>query len=391
MYTCHVSVLRRTLVEEVGGFHEGFEGSQDWDLVLRVTERARQVVHVPHVLYHWRMLATSTAAGGEAAKPYAYEAGTRAIQAHCERIGFPAVASHSEEYPGVYQLRPALTEHPLVSIVIPTRGSTREVRAQNTVLVTHCLRSVIDDSTYDNFEVVIVADTTMDRAIAEELREIGGPRLRLVDYDRPFNFSDKINVGALKSHGEHLLMLNDDMEVVTPDWIERLLMYSSFPGIGAVGGHLVFGDGRLQHVGVMLRGGLPGHLYRGFSGDYGGYANTVRVANNYSAVTGACLMTPRATFDQVGGLSLQFPLSFNDVDFCLKVRAVGQRVVYDPDTVLFHFESSSRSPDVSEWERELLLERWYHVARHDPYDNPNFHASSVHMVPPVYMSDGVTV
>ncbi len=117
----------------------------------------------------------------------------------------------------------------------------------------------------------------------------------------------------------------------------------------------------------------------------------MRVANNYSAVTGACLMTPRATFDQVGGLSLQFPLSFNDVDFCLKVRAIGQRVVYDPDTVLFHFESSSRSPAVSEWERELLLERWYHVTRHDPYDNPNFHPSSVHMVPPVYMSDGVTV
>ncbi len=391
MYTCHVSVLRRTLVEEVGGFDERFEGSQDWDLVLRVTERARQVVHVPHVLYHWRMLATSTAAGGEAAKPYAYDAGTRAIQAHCDRIGFPGTAAHSDEYPGVYHLRPALTERPLVSIVIPTRGSTREVRTQETVLVTHCVRSLFADSTYDNFEVVVVADTTMDRAIADELREVGGPRLRMVDYDLPFNFSDKVNVGALKSHGEHLLMLNDDMEVVTPDWIERLLMYSTFPGIGAVGGHLVFGDGRLQHVGVMLRGGLPGHLYRGFSGDYGGYANTVRVANNYSAVTGACLMTPRATFDQVGGLSSQFPLSFNDVDFCLKVRAIGQRVVYDPDTVLFHFESSSRSPDVSQWELELLLDRWYHVAQHDPYDNPNFHVSSVHMVPPVYLSDGVTV
>jgi O-antigen biosynthesis protein len=391
MYTCHVSVLRRSIVDEVGGFHEGFEGSQDWDLVLRVTERARAVVHVPHILYHWRLLETSTAAGGEAAKPYAYEAGTRAIQAHCDRVGFPARAAHSDEHSGVYHLRPALTDQPLVSIVIPTRGSTRQVRAQETVLITHCVRSVVEDSTYENYELVVVADTTMDSAIADELREIAGPKLRLVDYARPFNFSDKINVGALKSHGEHLLMLNDDMEVITPDWIERLVMYSGFPGIGAVGGHLLFGDGRLQHAGVMLRGGLPGHLYHGFSGDFGGYANTVRVANNYSAVTGACLMTPRATFDQVGGLSLQFPLSFNDVDYCLKVRAIGQRVVYDPDALLFHFESSSRSPDVSQWERELLLERWLHMTRVDPYDNPNFHVSSVHMVPPVYLRDGVTV
>jgi O-antigen biosynthesis protein len=391
MYTCHVSVLRRSLVEEVGGFHEGFEGSQDWDLVLRVTERARAVVHVPHVLYHWRLLETSTAAGGEAAKPYAYEAGTRAIQAHCDRVGFPARAEHSDEHSGVYHLRPTLTEQPLVSIVIPTRGSTRQVRAQETVLVTHCVRSLVQDSTYENYELVVVADTTMDRAVADELHSIAGPRLRLVDYAKPFNFSDKINVGALRSSGEHLLMLNDDMEVITPDWIERLVMYSSFPGIGAVGAHLLFGDGRLQHAGVMLRSGMPGHLYHGFSGDFGGYANTVRVANNYSAVTGACLMTPRATFDQVGGLSQQFPLSFNDVDFCLKVRAIGQRVVYDPDTLLYHFESSSRSPDVSQWERELLLQRWLHMTRVDPYDNPNFHVSSVHMVPPVYLSDGVTV
>jgi O-antigen biosynthesis protein len=391
MYTCHVSVLRRALVEEVGGFDAAFEGSQDWDLVLRVTERARRVVHVPHVLYHWRMLATSTAGSGQAAKPYAYDAGTRALQAHCERVGFPATVSQSEEHPGVYHLHPRLTEHPLVSIVIPTRGSRREVRAQDTVLVTHCVRSIVEDSTYENYELVVVADTTTDPAITEELRQLAGDRLRLVPYDRPFNFSDKINVGALRSHGEHLLMLNDDMEVVTPDWIERLVMYSSFPGIGAVGGHLLFGDGRIQHVGVMLRGGLPGHLYRGFSGDYGGYANTVRVANNYSAVTGACLMTPRATFDQVGGLSLQFPLSFNDVDFCLKVRAIGQRVVYDPDAVLFHFESSSRSPDVSHWERELLTERWFHMTKLDPYDNPNFAQTSIDMVPPVYLSDGVTV
>src|ERR687893_3144283 len=190
MYTCHLSVLRRSLVEEVGGFDADFEGSQDWDLVLRVTERAREVVHVPHVLYHWRLLATSTAAGGEAAKPYAYEAGTRALQAHCERIGLPATVERDLEFGGVYHLHPVLTEQPSVSIVIPTNGGTREVRG----------------------------------------------------------------------------------EVIPLGWLERLVMYSAFPGIGAVGAKLLFGDGRLQHVGVMMRGASPGHLFRGFDGEHGGYA-----------------------------------------------------------------------------------------------------------------------
>lgn len=388
MYTCHLSVLRRSLVEEVGGFRQHFEGSQDWDLVLRVTERARKVLHVPHVLYHWRLLDTSTAAGGEAAKPYAYEAGTRALQAHCERIGFPATVERDLDHSGVYHLRPALVEHPRVSIVIPTNGGVREVRGEVITLVTHCVRSIVERSTYPDYQIVVVADTTTPVRVTEQLREIAGDRLTVVPYPHEFNFSDKINTGALASDGAHLLMLNDDMEVVTPDWLERLVMYSGFPGIGAVGAKLLFGDGRLQHVGVMMRHASPGHLFRGFAPDHSGYANVVRVANNYSAVTGACLMTPRELFDEVGGLSLAFPLSFNDVDYCLKVQTLGRRVVYDPDTVLFHFESSSRSPDVSRWELDTFTSRWRHATWLDPYDNPNFHPSSVHMVPPVYHSDG---
>lgn len=388
MYTCHLSVLRRSLVDEVGGFHAEYEGSQDWDLVLRVTERARKILHVPHVLYHWRMLPTSTAGGGEAAKPYAYLAGAKAIQAHCDRIGFPATVSHDDEFSGVYHLAPALRSRPSVSIVMPTRGSAREVRGENVCLPVHCLRSIVETTTYPDYEVVVVADTSTPPSVLAQLRSIGGDRLKVVPYDHAFNFSDKINMGALASEGEHLLMLNDDMEVVTPDWIERLVMYSAFPGIGAVGAKLLFGDGRLQHVGVMMRCASPGHLFRGFNGDHGGYANVVRVANNYSAVTGACLMTPRSLFDEVGGLSLQFPLSFNDVDYCLKLRSLGERVVYDPDAVLFHFESSSRSSEVSDWELELFQRRWRHATMLDPYDNPNFHPSSVNMVPPVYHADG---
>jgi GT2 family glycosyltransferase len=370
MYSCHLSVLRRTLVEEVGGFDPEFEGAQDWDLVLKVTERARAVLHVPRVLYHWRALATSAAGGGEAAKPWAYEAGQRAVQAHCERTGVQARVRRDESDPGVYHLEPALERQPLVSIVIPTRGQSREVRFAPTVLVEHCVRSIVARSTYENYEVVVVADVATPAEVLADLREVAGERLRVVPYDQPFNFSTKINAGAAVARGEHLLLLNDDIEVTTPNWIERMVMYSAIPEVGAVGGRLLWEDGRIQHVVVRLSEGLPGHLYYGFPGDFPGYANEVRVAQNSLAVTGACLMTRRDLFEAVGGLSTEFPVNYNDIDYCLKLGAAGRRVVYDPDLEMVHFESSSRSSDVAEWEKELLRRRWLPLTAADPYSNP---------------------
>lgn len=372
MYTCHLSVLRRSLVEEVGGFDPELEGSQDWDLVLKVSERARRVLHIPKVLYHWRTLETSAAGGGEAAKPWAFEAGTRAIQAHCERIGLPARAERDEAFPGVYHLQPRLKRRPTVSIVIPTAGQSREVRYEKVVLVNHCVRSIVETSTYEDYEIVCVVDASTDLAALDELQGIAGDRLRLVRFDGPFNFSAKVNRGAVRSEGELLLLLNDDIEVVTPDWIERLAMYAEIPEVGAVGGRLLWEDGRLQHAGILFEnGGYPGHIYRGFSGEFRGYSNNVLVAQNYLAVTGACLMTPRDAFEEVGGLSTAFPVNYNDMDYCLKLRASGRRVVYDPDTVLHHFESSSRSTEVEDWEKELLQERWLSLTMVDPSTNPN--------------------
>lgn len=371
MYTCHLSVLRRSLVEEVGGFDPAFEGSQDWDLVLKVSERARAVLHVPRVLYHWRGLATSAAGGGEAAKPWAFEAGKRAVQAHCDRTGVPARVERDRKDAGVYHLEPELQAQPLVSIVIPTAGQVREIRYQQVVLVSHCVRSIVEKSTYENYEIVVVADEGIPAAAIEELQGIAGDRLRLVGYDRPFSFSAKINAGAVRSEGEHLLLLNDDMEVATPNWIERMVMYSGLPGIGAVGGKLLLEDGRLQHVGVGFEGGLPGHPYRGFHNDVPGYANAVRIARNALAVTGACLMTRRELFEEVGGLTTTLPVNYNDVDYCLKLRTRGKRVVYDPDLVMYHFESSSRSSDVEDWEKDLLRDRWLQLTAVDPYSNPN--------------------
>ncbi|HET9152816.1 MAG TPA: glycosyltransferase [Solirubrobacterales bacterium] len=371
MYTCHLSVLRRQLVEDVGGFDPEFEGSQDWDLVLKVTERARQVVHVPRILYHWRMLETSAAGGGEAAKPYAFEAGKRAVQAHCDRIGLPAKVERDPEDPGVLHLQPRLDHEPLVSIVIPTAGQSRDVRFEETVLVENCVGSIVARSSYENFEIVCVYGEATPPEVLERLCELAGERLRLVPYEGKFNFSKKINLGALHSEGEHLLLLNDDIEVRTSDWIERMVMYAGLDGVGVVGGRLIWSDGRLQHVGIGFDGGLPGHYYYGFHGDYRGYANAVLIARNCLGVTAACLITPKSTFEEVGGLSTTFPVNFNDVDFCLKVHAQGQRIVYDPDLVMYHFESSSRDPEVSGWEIDLLRNRWEADAAVDPYGNPN--------------------
>jgi len=371
MYTCHLSVMRRRLVEEVGGFDAEFEGSQDWDLVLKVTERARAVVHLPEVLYHWRMLETSTAGAGEEAKPWAFEAGTRAIQAHCNRIGLPAEAERDLEKPGVYHLRPRLQREPLVSIVIPTAGGSREVRFQQVTLIEHCVRSIVETSTYENYEIVCVTDRIVGQDLIERLRAIAGERLRIAPFEGPFNFSEKINRGVLHSKGERLLLLNDDTEMVTPDWIERMVMYTELEEVGAVGARLIWEDGRPQHVGILFEnGGYPGHIYRGFSPDFPGYSNNVFVAQNYLAVTAACLMTTRAAFDDVGGFSPVFPNNYNDMDFCLKLCNSGRRVVYDPDTLLYHFESSSRETDVEEWEKEALRARWLGLTAVDPSTNP---------------------
>lgn len=370
MYTCHLSVLRRSLVEEVGGFDPEFHGAQDWDLVLRVTERARKVVHVPRVLYHWRILETSAAAAAEA-KPWAFEAGRRAVQAHCERIGLPAEVEQDAEDPGVLHLRPRLPQEPRVSIVIPTGGQVRDVRFEPVVLVEHCVRSIVEASTYGNYEIVVVTDEGIEQEALDSLREIAGERLRLVRFDGEFDFSAKINLGAIHSDGEHLLLLNDDIEIATPEWIERMVMYSAQEGVGAVGAKLLWGDNRLQHVGLNFDHGLPGHLYHGFAGDFRGYMNAVLIARNCLAVTGACLMTRREVFEELGGLSTEFPINFNDVDYCLKAYSRGRRIVYDPDTVLFHFESSSRSAKVEEWEFERLVDRWRRFAEPDPYGNPN--------------------
>lgn len=369
MYTCHLSSIRRTLFDEVGGFRDGYDGSQDWDLMLRVTERARRIVHAPEVLYHWRTVPTSVLAG-EDVKPYAYESAKKAIASHCERVGIDGEVVELEAR-GHFRVRRTIDEAPLVSIVIPTRGDAGRTWGAKRTMVTEAVRSVIDRSTYEHIEVVVVYDTVTPPEVLLDLRDIAGDRLRLVEWTAPFDFSGKCNLGAAVATGELLLFLNDDVEVITGDWLDTLTGFLREPDVGAVGCHLLFEDGRLQHGGHVHLNGDPGHLMFGQNPKSTRNRMALWLDREVAGVTAACLLTRASTFAEVGGFSPDFPNNYNDVDFNLKLRAAGYRIVVTPHARLYHFESISRDPTVSTTETERLRARWYEQLHADPYYNRN--------------------
>jgi GT2 family glycosyltransferase len=370
MYTCHLSAFRRSVVDEVGGFREGFEGSQDWDLVLRVTERARRIVHVPEVLYHWRVVPTSVLSG-EHVKPYAYESARRALSEHAERIGLDADVV---ELPtrGFFHLVRRHRTHPLVSVVVPSRGSSGRVWGVERVMVLEAVRSILERSSWPHLEIVVVLDRAAPDEVREELVERGGGRVRIVDWDRPFDFSAKCNLGALHARGEHLVFLNDDVEVVDEDWLDVLVGFTREADVGAAGLLLLFEDGRVQHAGHVHLGGSPGHLMFGQMPDSDRNRRALALDREVAGVTAACLAVRADVFDEVGGFSPEFPGNYNDVDLCLKLRTRGLRVVVSARARLFHFESVTRDPTVRPGELEHLRARWLPQLRRDPFYNPNY-------------------
>jgi GT2 family glycosyltransferase len=365
MYTGHLGVLRRALVLEVGGFRAGFEGSQDHDLVLRVTERARRIVHVPEVLYSWAVVPGS-AAGDIGAKPYAFEAGRRAVEDHCSRTG---IDGHVEFLPGpaVYRLRRRIHGQPLVSVVIPTRGTSGRVWGQERAFVTEIVRDLVTRTDYQNIEVVIVYDLDTPESVLTDLETLCGDRLVAVPFTAPFNFSAKVNLGYLKSHGEYVLILNDDMEVIDEDWMTTLVALAQEPDVGVVGAKLLFSDGTVQHAGHHYAHGDAYHVLYRAEGDSTGYFNSLVVQREASGVTGACMMMRRSVYQEVGGMTELLPGSFNDVDFCLKVTRAGYRILWTPFASLYHFESKSRDPRVTAEEADFLHSRWGLEWPHDPY------------------------
>lgn len=375
MYTCHLGVYRTQLIREIEGFRTGYDGSQDYDLVLRVVERTKNIYHIPKILYHWRVIPSSVTSG-EQAKPWAYIAARRALEDMLARSEYPGRVEETSRA-GFFRVRRDVIGQPLVSILIPSAGKVLEDEEGAKCLLENCIRSIQQVSTYRNFEVVVVDGYDIPKETLEAIAPYftsAPSRLNLVRDGEPFNFSRRINLAAAQAKGDFLLLLNDDTEVMTPDWLESLLEFAQQTEIGAVGAKLFFPHGKIQHNGVMVLGGNPGHAFYGFDGDHPGYFCSNIVNRNYLAVTGACLMVQRSVFTEIGGMDEGFPLNYNDVDLCLKLHQAGYRNVVTPYVHLIHYESVSRGEGLKPREWENFNHRWRAYLDGlggDPYYNPN--------------------
>ena len=370
MYTCHLGAYRLSLARAIGGYRTEFDGAQDFEFTLRFLLRTRNVRHIPRVLYHWRVWSNSTAQSIDA-KPLAEMRARKALEEYLTASGENFTIGPGPR-PGHHGVRFLPKGEPLVSIVIPTANAKIEIDGRTEWHVDAVTESIFEKSTYPNYELVVIhnGDLRPDQVRRLEAR----PNVRLVHYDAPrFSLADKINLGCKQARGEYLLILNDDIRVVTPEWLELMLGMAQREGVGAVGPKLLFPDGRIQHAGVVMLQGLPGHVYYQWDKDAEGYALGAQVARNYLAVTGACLMVARRIFDEVGGFSARYPLNYNDVDFCLKLHERGYRQVYLPQVVLYHYEGVSREGGTAVRDHELsnFLSDWHRKIPMDPYYNPN--------------------
>jgi GT2 family glycosyltransferase len=356
MYTSHLSVMRTSLVREVGAFREGYDGSQDHDLALRVSERARRVVHVPQVLYHWRAIAGSAAADIDA-KPYATIAGQRAVQDQLDRLGIRGRVEQGREA-GRYVIERELDPEAKVSIIIPTLGSSALVFGERRVLVEETVRTALAKTDHDNVEIVVVHDTPTPTEVLERLREIAGDKLVLEEFAKPFNFSEKCNVGALRATGDRLVFLNDDVEVISERWLENLVGPLDEPDVGLTGAKLYFSDSSIQHAGHGYWGKHYHHPFRFRTREDSGPFGELVVNREVTGVTAACAAIRREVFLGIGGFTEALPSNFNDVDFCYKVNHHGYRTVWVANCELFHFESQTRDGTVHPWERHLVVRRW---------------------------------
>lgn len=374
-YICHMLAVRRSLLMNLEFDNPAFEGAQDHHLTLQAVEKARRVTHVPRVLYHWRMWETSTATSSDA-KTYAQEAGMAAVRAHFKRIGVDVEVSEGERPFSYHVFHRPPAKQPLVSILIPSRDHVE--------LLQRCVDSILGRTTYDNYEVVVIENNSEREetfSYYEQVQHENKGRVRVVTWQGKgdFNYSSIINYGAQESSGDYLLLLNNDMELRTPDWLERMVGLASREDVGAVGARLLYPDNTIQHAGVIVSGGCANHFGTDLPDSDHGYWSLVECEQDLSAVTGACLMVRHALFDELGGLDETFAVTFNDVDFCLRLRKRGLQVVYTPQVALTHFESVSRGSDYSpeqhdrfEHEIGLMRVKWpSYYAEGDPSYSPH--------------------
>ena len=332
----------------------------------------QEIYHIPKILYHWRCHEDSTAENPES-KGYAFEAGKRAIEAHYERISISAQVFPGE-FPGLYRTRFLRDRDPLISIIIPNKDHIDDLK--------RCMNAIDSKSTYKNYEYVIVENNSTDPATFQYYKDLEkeNPKARVVYWDGPFNFSAINNFGAKYARGEYFLLLNNDTEIINPDCLEELLGYCMRPDVGGVGARLYYEDDTIQHAGVVIGfGGIAGHCFVMQPRGTTGYCHRIICAQDYSAVTAACMMVKKEAFEKVGGLSEDLAVAFNDIDFCLKLRKAGYLIVYNPYAELYHYESKSRgledTPEkVARFNREMAVfeKKWPEILRDgDPYYNPN--------------------
>ena len=374
-YICHFSMFDADLLKKTGLFRSEYDGSQDHDMILRLTEEAKNVQHIPKILYYWRSHPQSVAAD-IGAKTYAIDAAKRAVHDHMrDYYGIEVEVESTRAFPTIFQIKYPITGTPLVSIVIPNKDHVEDLR--------RCIQSIVNKSTWTNYEIVVVENNSKEQSIFDYYKELEAlPQVQVVTYEGEFNYSRINNFGVSKTRGEYLLLLNNDTEVITPDWIEQLLMYAQRKDVGAAGAKLYYGDDTIQHAGVVIGLGAhrsAGHTHYKMPRQHLGYMGRLCYAQDVTAVTGACLMVSRAAYDQVGSLDESFTISLNDVDFCLKLREAGYLNIFTPFAELYHYESKTRGMEEGEklrrYERECahFREKWKaQLDAGDPYYNPNF-------------------
>lgn len=357
-YLGQFRVFRAATVRETGGFRSGATGAHELDLALRVPGQNARVVHLPEELYvvsgsapTFSVTATAAAVG--------------VVEDHLESLGIDATVSVLPN--GTRSISYPLQKHPLVSIIVPTRGGSGHARGRNQTFVVEAVRGIVERSTYPNIEFVVVADDETPQTVIDDLVVVAGERLRLVRWSSTFNFSAKMNRGAAYANGEYLLLLNDDIELITPDWIERMLGLAQQPGIGYVGTLLYFDDETIQHGGHLYRDGHAGHIAIGWSADQDDDLGSLSVDREVSGVTAACGLVSAELYWRVGGFSTLLPGNYNDVDFSMKIRSRGESIVWTPHARLYHFESKSRVATVAPSELTALQKRWGSRLQIDPY------------------------
>jgi glycosyltransferase involved in cell wall biosynthesis len=367
-YCTHLSVFSAGLLEQIGGFRTGFDGSQDYDLILRATEQARQIVHIPLVLYHWRQIATSVATGDPTIKPYAYDAGCQAVREHCARTGIDAEISVGR-HPGNYRVVRRVDGDPLTSIVISTAGTSARVWGIERCHVVEAIGSA-RSKTSRRIEFVVVAEPGTPPEVHRAIRRAAGDvPVSVIEAPPGLNAGERYNLGAASALGDFLLLMHDDVELISDEFLDPLLGLAAHESIGAVGCKSYFADGRLRHCGYVHNGN-PHEIMQGFAHDEPGHRGLLTVAREVTSVSGACLLLSRDVYFRVGGLSPRLERDFSDVDLGLKLRAEQLACLWTPEAELYDFSAvvdpAARTPD-----REFIDRRWGHQLREDPFFNPN--------------------